>query len=193
MKESGSHLESADDGCENPAFQAAPILHVAKPSDAPSLARLAEKTFREAFGRFINKADFETYVAHSFNEKQIRSELLDRASTFIIANLKNMPVGYAKLYRSTPPDCVKQLPSIELARLYCLQQFWGSGIGVTLLEACINEARDRAFKSIWLSSWQENHRGNKFYAKMRFEVVGTKTFAVGSDIQEDFVYARPIR
>ena len=193
MKESGSHLKSIDDGCENPAAQAAPIIQVAKPSDAAWLAGLAEKTFREAFSRFINKTDFEAYVVHSFNEDQIRSELLDRASTFIIANLKNKPVGYAKLYQGKPPGCVKQLPSIELARLYCLQQFWGSGIGVTLLEACLNDARRRAFKSIWLSSWQENHRGNNFYAKMGFEILGTKTFAVGSDIQEDYIYISPIR
>jgi len=170
-----------------------PIIQLAEPSNAPSLARLAEKTFRDAFGQFINKEDFDSYVARSFNENQIRSELLDSASTFFIAKLKNKWVGYAKLYQSSPPDCVKQLPAIELARLYSIQQYLGYGIGAALLESCISYARSKAFKSIWLGSWKKNHRGNAFYAKMQFEVLGNKTFALGSDIQEDYVFARPIR
>jgi GNAT superfamily N-acetyltransferase len=55
-------------------------------------------------------------------------------------------VGYAKLYQSAFPDCVKQLPAIELARLYSMQQYLGCGIGAALLEACLNYARNRAFK-----------------------------------------------
>jgi GNAT superfamily N-acetyltransferase len=169
-----------------------PIIQLAEPSDAASLAKLSEKTFRDAFARFINKKDFESYVARSFTENQIRSELLDSASTFFIARLKEKWVGYAKLHQSPAPDCVKQLPAIELARLYSMQQYLGGGIGAALLEACLNYARSSAFKSIWLGSWQENHRGNAFYAKMKFEIIGTKTFSLGSDIQEDYVFARPI-
>ena len=41
--------------------------------------------------------------------------------------------------------------------------------------------------------WKENHRANAFYEKMQFEVLGDKTFAVGSDIQEDYDFARQIR
>jgi ribosomal protein S18 acetylase RimI-like enzyme len=84
------------------------------------------------------------------------------------------------------------LPAIELARLYSMQEYLGYGIGAALVAACISYARRKAFKSIWLSSWQENHRGNAFYAKMQFEILGTKTFAIGSDIQEDYVLGRPI-
>ena len=101
-------------------------------------------------------------------------------------------MGYAKLYQSPPPDCVKQLPAIELARLYSIQQYLGCGIGAALLKACLNYARSRAFKSKRLGSWKETHMGNAFYAKMQFEIFGTKTFALGSDIQEDYIFARPI-
>jgi GNAT superfamily N-acetyltransferase len=170
-----------------------PIIQLAEPSNAASLAKLAEKTFRDAFARFINREDFESYVAGSFTENQIKSELLDRASTFFIARLEDKWVGYAKLYQSPPPGCVKPLPAIELARLYSLQQYLGCGIGAALLEACLNYASNSAFKSIWLGSWKENHRGNAFYAKMRFEICGAKTFALGSDIQEDYIFTRPLR
>ena len=169
-----------------------PIIRVATPSDAPLLAKLAEKTFRDAFGHLNNKEDFEDYVAGSFTEDQIRSELMDDTITFFIARLKDERAGYAKLHQSPAPGCVKPLPAIELSRLYSKQQYLGCGIGHALMAACINHAQDNAFKSIWLGSWQENHRGNAFYAKMQFEVAGTKTFALGSGIQEDYIFARPI-
>lgn len=169
-----------------------PAIQLAKPANAASLAKLAEKTFRDAFAQSINKEDFESYVARSFNENQIKSELLDSASTFFIAKLRDKWVGYAKLHQSPPPDCIKQLPAVELARLYSMQQYLGHGIGAALVAACISYARSKAFKSIWLGSWKENHRGNAFYKKMQFEVLGNKTFAVGSDIQEDYVFARQI-
>lgn len=169
-----------------------PIIQLAAPSNAPALAKLAEKTFRDAFAQLNNKENFESYVARSFTENKIRSELLDSVSTFFIARLKDQWVGYAKLYQSPPPDCVKQLPAIELSRLYSMPQYLGRGIGPALLEACISHARNRAFKSLWLGSWKENRRGNAFYAKMQFKIIGTKTFALGSEIQEDYVFAKPI-
>ena len=170
-----------------------PNIQLAEPSDASSLAKLSEKTFRDAFARLNNKKDFESYVARSFTENQIRSELLDSASTFFIAKLEDKWVGYAKLYQGPAPDCVKPLPAIELARLYSMQQYLGCGIGPVLLKACVSSARSQSFKSIWLSSWKKNQRGNAFYDKMQFEIVGTKSFALGSDIQEDCFLARSIR
>ena len=74
-----------------------PILHTAKPSDASSLAKIAEKIFREAFAKLNKKQDFEKYVAESFTENKIKSEISDRESFFYIAKLKDQWVGYAKL------------------------------------------------------------------------------------------------
>lgn len=169
-----------------------PIIQLAYPSDAFSLARLAEKSFRGAFAKLNDKENFESYVALSFTENQIRSEILDHAATFFIAKVNHNWVGYAKLYQNVPPDCVNQIPSIELARLYSLQEYLGSGVGPALMAACITDARKKDFKSIWLSSWKKNSRGNAFYSKMQFEIVGNATFALGSDIQDDYIFARTL-
>ncbi len=56
--------------------------------------------------------------------------------------------------------------------------------------ACIEHARSNAFQSIWLGSWKKNNRGNAFYAKMDFKIVGSTTFALGADIQEDHILAK---
>ncbi|MEN8691209.1 MAG: GNAT family N-acetyltransferase [Desulfobacterales bacterium] len=84
------------------------------------------------------------------------------------------------------------MPSIELARLYSMQEYLGCGIGPALMKACINYAREKDFKSIWLSSWEKNSRGNAFYTKMGFQIIGNATFALGSDIQDDYIFAKSI-
>ncbi len=169
-----------------------PIIQIATPSDAAPLAKLSEKTFQEAFAKLNKKDDFQCYVANSFTEHQIKTEILDKNSIFFIATLKDQYAGYAKMSINHTPECVHTLPTMELSRLYSLKQFWGSGVGPALLEACIDHARGNSFKSIWLGSWKENSRGNAFYDKMQFKIVGSKTFALGSDIQEDHIFVKSI-
>jgi ribosomal protein S18 acetylase RimI-like enzyme len=60
------------------------------------------------------------------------------------------------------------------------------------VKACINYAREKDFKSIWLSSWKKNGRGNAFYTKMGFQIVGNATFALGSDIQDDYIFSKSL-
>ncbi len=167
-----------------------PTLYTAKLADAPYLAKFAERTFREAFAKLNNKQDFEKYVAGSFTENKIKSEISDRDSIFYIAKLRNEWAGYAKLCKYSPPECIQPLPAIELSRLYSLKQYWGQGIGLALMRKCIEYACNNGFKSIWLSSWKKNSRGNAFYSKMKFEVAGSTTFALGSDIQEDHIFTK---
>jgi ribosomal protein S18 acetylase RimI-like enzyme len=50
--------------------------------------------------------------------------------------------------------------------------------------------KEEGFRSIWLGSWKENSRANAFYAKMQFDIVGTTSFVLGSEIQEDFVFKK---
>ena len=169
-----------------------PIIQIAESFDAFSLSKLAEKSFRGAFAKLNEKKNFERYVARSFTEKQIRSEILDSASIFFIATLNDEWVGYAKLNQGVPPDCVKQTPSVELVRLYSIQEYLGCGIGPALMKVCINYARKKGFKSIWLSSWNKNSRGNAFYTKTGFQIIGNATFALGSDIQDDYIFSKSI-
>lgn len=167
-------------------------VRTATGSDAFKLAALSRKTFIDAFASFNNPDDFNAYVAQAFTDTQIASELNDPKSTFFIAELNLKWIGYAKLHQSVPLDCVEQRPVIELSRLYCMQEHLGCGVGKTLVDACIRYAAKHDFKAIWLGSWKENHRGNAFYRKNGFKIAGSKTFTLGSDVQEDHVFVRSV-
>ncbi|MET0703256.1 MAG: GNAT family N-acetyltransferase, partial [Mycobacterium sp.] len=50
----------------------------------------------------------------------------------------------------------------------------------------------RAAASVWLGVNQQNQRAQRFYAKHGFAVTGSKTFRLGSGIEEDYVMVRPL-
>ncbi len=167
-------------------------IHIrpAKLKDAAPLTAFCKKTFIDAFAKMNNKKDFDAYVSKAFTIGKIESEIQDPNALFFIASFKDQWIGYAKLYHSRPPDCVTEDPAIELARLYSLQTFLGHGVGAALVDACVDHAQKNGFHAIWLGSWKKNLRGNAFYQKTGFTICGSQTFTLGSDVQQDYVFAR---
>ena len=134
--------------------------------------------------------NFNAYLDHAFSMVVIMAELQDNRAEFFIALKGDEPVGYFKLFSGPAPACVTPLPAIELARFYALESQWGKGVGRAMMEQTLSLARQKEFAAIWLSSWKKNRRGNAFYKKWGFEEVGQKTFALGKDVQEDYVLCR---
>ena len=165
-------------------------IRIVVEKNAALLCTLATKTFDQAFRELNNQKDFDAYVSHAFSLDTISAEVMDSRAEFFIALKKNEPVGYFKLYAGPAPECVTSRPAIELARLYALKNQWGQGVGQTMMEEALALSRGRGFAAIWLSSWKKNHRGNAFYGKWGFDVVGEQTFTIGGDVQQDFVLSR---
>lgn len=166
------------------------IIHIVAEKNAALLCTLATKTFDQAFRKLNNQKDFDAYVSHAFSLDTISAEVIDSRTEFFVAFKGDEPVGYFKLFAGPGPECVTPPPSIELARLYALKNQWGKGVGQTMMEEALALSRRRGFAAIWLSSWKENHRGNAFYGKWGFDVVGEQTFTIGRDVQQDFVMRR---
>lgn len=160
--------------------------------DAPLLSELGARTFRDAFAHRMNPVDVAAYLAKSFSLAQVQEELGDPLATYILTLTGGEPAGYAKLYQGPSPECVLDRPAIELVRFYTCQPWWGRGVSGAQMQVCLDLACQAGFSGIWLSSWKLNDRANAFYRKWGFTVAGEKTFTVGSDVQEDFIYARQL-
>ena len=167
-------------------------IRIVVEKNAALLCTLAYKTFDQAFRKLNNQKDFDTYVSHAFSLDTISAEVMDSRAEFFVAFNRDEPVGYFKLFAGPAPECVTLLPSIELARLYALKNQWGQGVGQTMMEEALALSRGRGFAAMWLSSWKKNHRGNAFYGKWGFSVVGEQTFTIGRDVQQDFVMSRVV-
>ena len=164
----------------------------ANATDANLLADVASRTFQEAFSSDNTPEDMAAYLASAFSVERQSADLADPAWTVLLAEVDGVAAGYAKLRDGQPTKTVVGAKPVELVRLYVLQEWLGRGVGEKLMRACLDEARNAGYKTIWLGVWEHNARAQAFYRKWNFRAVGEQVFQLGSDPQRDLVMEREI-
>jgi diamine N-acetyltransferase len=162
------------------------ITRFATAADAAPLRQLSEDSFRAAYTWFNTEEDMTYYVQTSFSLEKIQAELADPALKFLLAVDEEEIVGYVKLSFHTALETNAKNPA-EIARLYTRVDLIGKGIGKLLVQEAARFAAANNFDGLCLSVWQQNPKGVKFYQREGFEIVGTTTFLLGKDVQDDFV------
>jgi GNAT superfamily N-acetyltransferase len=163
-------------------------IRYATATDNVLLAELGAKTFYDTFATDNTPEDMSAYLADSFSPAKQKAELADPASVFLIAEIKGKTAGFAFLKESRqPPENITGLRPIEIVRIYAIQEWIGHGVGATLMQACFDEAKRRGCDTLWLGVWDRNSRAIAFYQKWGFIQVGTQTFDVGNDPQNDLL------
>jgi diamine N-acetyltransferase len=162
-------------------------LYYATVNDVETICKLALKTFYDTYEAYNEPNDMKDYTEKSFNEEQIKNEILDADSIFLLVSDDKRPAGYAKLKWGDRPGVLKKTRALEIARFYADKEFIGKGIGKLLMEECLIIAKKREAKTIWLDVWQQNARAIKFYEKWGFKIVGDWFFILGKDKQDDYI------
>ncbi len=171
---------------------AASLIRQAGPVDAALLAELGAHTFSETFAATNKPEDMAAYLAAAFSPAQMVAELADPLATFFIAEVDARAAGYAKLYAGAAEAGIEGEKPIELVRLYVAQEWFGRGVGAALMDACVDEARRRGHRTLWLGVWEHNGRARAFYRKGDFRDVGQHIFQLGDDAQTDILMARAL-
>ncbi len=168
-------------------------IRQATANDAELLTELGARTFYDAFAAQNNPEDVAAFLEKTYGSGKQAEEIADPRSTFLIAEIDQVAVGYAKLFRGEPPACIPtQSAVIEISRFYSTQEYVGRGVGPTLMQACLHEALRSNFQTVWLGVWEKNPRAIAFYRKWGFEPVGSHIFVVGSDPQTDILMAKDL-
>ena len=168
------------------------VLRRATPADAARLSAFAATAFSDTFAGENRPEDMAAYVVEAFGEPVQRVELTDPQCTVFVAERDSEIVGYVMLRDGPPPSCVHDTSAIEIARLYAGQRWIGAGIGALLMQRCLVEAASRGRRTIWLGVWERNVRAIGFYQRWNFAIVGSQSFQLGSDRQNDRVMARRV-
>ena len=173
-------------------FQSTLTIRRGKAEDAGLLAELGARTFSDTFAVYNTPEDMGAYLASAFTREQQAAELADPDCLFQIAEIDEGAVGYAMLRSGNVLDDVTGDKPMELVRLYVSKESLGHGVGAALMRACISEAKQRGYKTLWLGVWEHNHRARAFYRRWNFHDVGTHVFQLGDDPQTDLVMQRSI-
>ncbi|QDA60688.1 GNAT family N-acetyltransferase [Hymenobacter jejuensis] len=157
---------------------------------AAVLANLGRQTFHETFIADNNPEDMAAYLAENFGEEQQLAELQNPDTLFLLVQMQQQPIGYAKLRFNSPLGLEpgkKPDNRLEIERLYVLQDWIGTGLGATLMRRILDEARAKGCRSVVLGVWERNVRAIEFYKRFGFRQIGSHEFRLGNDIQTDLI------
>lgn len=159
--------------------------------DAAALARLAERTFRDAFAADTIAAHLDLHCERSYGPQQQLREIEDPNLVTLLAETESGLVAFAQL-RPRAPKAGVPAAAAELARLYVAQRWHGQGVARDLLVQVLAVASASGAAHLWLGVWEHNGRAQAFYRKHGFRECGEHTFMVGTDPQRDLIMVKAL-
>jgi len=162
-------------------------IREATKADAGLVADLSRQTFYEAFAAENTAENMDKFMNETFTREKLMAEVGAAGNTFLLAYQGEEAVGYARLRETKSPLLVENGTALEIARIYAVQKSIGKGVGRALMQHCIEIARQRNFRIIWLGVWEKNQKAITFYSKWGFEKFGDHMFMLGNDPQTDWL------
>lgn len=162
-------------------------LQKCTPADLDLLAKISRKTFVDAFEKANNPIDFKNYTNQAFSHDSLLRELDNTDTSFYFVFKDTHLSGYFKLNENQSQTDLKSKETIELERIYVLQNFQGQQIGKWILNRVKKIAFEKQKKFLWLGVWEENGKAIKFYEKHGFSKFAKHPYYIGNDKQTDWL------
>ena len=162
-------------------------IRLATSSDLGDLLHMARTSFLQAFTAGNKPENVTAYLSEAFTLEKFTAEMEETASTFFVAESEGELIGYTKVNQTPAQTDIQDPESLEISRLYVLEEHLGSGIGKKLLDTAIDFAKQNHKKYLWLGVWEHNPRAIRFYEKNGLRKFGSHPFPFGDEIQTDFL------
>jgi ribosomal protein S18 acetylase RimI-like enzyme len=167
-------------------------IRPAEPADVPELARLAQRSWVDAFGAGLSAADVAADVEQRRSEAVFMRVLVDH--DLLLAVQAGALVGYA-MCGGVDEDITQLVCATaadrELNRLYVDTTRHRSGVGTALLSACLELPPMAEAERVFLTVWVQNLPAVSLYERFGFTPVGTLDYRIGATQVVDSVMMRP--
>lgn len=191
-----------------------PVAEIPTNTDAAGdYSELAARTFPDACPKGMSDADIQAFIAKNLSveafQNYISSEgwvlvgVRDHDGCLIAYSLCLVPEGdgAAGAHEGAPVDAEladgpRIGPLVEMSKFYLDRPWRGSGLAGLLMTATLQElaSATRSWERpyVWLGTNRGNSRAQALYTKLGFEPVGSRSFLVGEQNNEDIVMARTL-
>ncbi|MBV4356226.1 GNAT family N-acetyltransferase [Pinibacter aurantiacus] len=165
---------------------------IASAEHADLIAEMSQKTFYDSFHEQNTKEDMDKFLNEQFTIPALRVEVGKEGNIFLLAYLNDVPAGYVRLREEPLPDENSSANAIELARIYCIKEAIGKGVGSALMKKSLSIAKELNKEVIWLGVWEFNPTAIAFYKKFGFEQFSEHEFLLGNDRQRDVLMKKTL-
>lgn len=156
-------------------------------NEIDQLQRIGRKTFSETFASSNTPENMEKYMEEGFSVDKLTEELANPNSQFYFARINNTVIGYLKLNTGVSQTELQDNKSLEIERIYVLNEFHGKKVGQVLYDKALTIANKLDVDYVWLGVWEENTRAIRFYEKNGFIEFDKHIFTLGNDNQTDIM------
>jgi diamine N-acetyltransferase len=160
-------------------------IRIATIEDTDLLCEIGAKTFVETYAHMNTPENMKNYLSEKFNKQQISDEIQTPKTIFLLVELENEAIGFAKMRVNLEEN--PDVDSLEIERIYISKQYHGQKYGAMLMQKCIDVALENNYESLWLGVWEHNPKAINFYQKWGFETFGEHIFQLGDEAQTDFL------
>ncbi|KAI1618529.1 acyl-CoA N-acyltransferase [Exophiala viscosa] len=166
----------------------------ARLDDATHVTHLGAHVFTVTYGHSLAAEELQAYLDEAYSVEAFTKDIVDPNKDLILAvNSEGIIVGFALLTRGSSEPCIAHLERyVELQRLYVSTAYQGYGVGKILAKQLEAMAREQGFKYMWLGVWEENHKAQKVYEKLCYELVGDRDFVVGGVVQTGLIMLKEL-
>ena len=186
MADATSSDGAGPDGTGGPLVLRAPTA-----ADGPELSVLSIAAFAHKFADLYRPQDLLPFLLETYSPGQLSRALADPGAVYQLAEHEGTLVGWAKLGLGCGfPEHARGHRVMELKQLYTAPNATGGGIGRALMDWAMAEFAARGADEVQLSVWSGNPGAQRFYARYGFAKVADVTFRVGSQLDEEFLFAR---
>jgi len=167
---------------------AAPTIRRATSADVPVLAELGAATFVEAFGHLYTKDDLAAFLSGTHSVARYARLMEEPGIAIWLATLGDTaPVGYAVVGTCKLPVENLEPNAGEVSQLYVRASAQTHGLGSRLLVTALAWLASHGRAPLYVGVWSENTGAQRLYARYGFEKIGEYRFAVGKQLDHEFI------
>lgn len=162
-------------------------------AEVDQLQAISRKTFTDTFSQHNSEQNMTHYLNESLSKNRLLAELTNEGSAFYFARLENKVIGYLKVNMAPSQTELQDVNSLEIERIYVLQEYQGKKVGQLLFKHAISLAQQRRSQYIWLGVWEHNIKAIRFYERNGFVAFSSHVFKLGDDLQTDILMKKELR
>lgn len=162
-------------------------VRVAAADDPAELAGVAAACFPLACPPSVRADDIAAFIAAELSAERFGEYLGDPRRLVLTARDNGRIIGYAMLVRGTSDG-----DPVELSKMYVLADHHRGGAAAELMRRGIEWATRCGAPAVWLGVNRNNERAQRFYRKHGFAVTGTRTFRLGTGVENDYIMRRTL-
>lgn len=160
--------------------------------DLDKIIEIGTETYHSTFSKYCSKEVMNSYLEEAFDRNRMLFELSNKNSHFYFAFANNQLAGYLKINIDDAQCDLKDKNGLEIERIYVKDQFKRNGIGIKLINIGIEKAIVYKKEFVWLGVWEKNKTAIGFYKKNGFVEIGTHSFRMGDEMQNDYIMKKDI-